>query len=928
MLTIFTNFFHLANPAAAAAADAASNFSPSPDPPASSGVLALSAPGKATTPPRVELYSKVYVGGKGANLLVLRRCGVNVPAFLLLPVAECERALLRAEERTGKTMRQWLAGQGGGHELREALLADALSEEAAAMVRAFVGGGSDRQRAFAVRSSANVEDGSDSAFAGQFETFLNVHTAESVAAAVRKCWASLLGEAVLPFYQRSAVARPLMAVVVMEQVDSAVAGVYFEANPVSGATSTHCVSAAPGQGEGVVSGKVPADEFWLSAKTGAVRRRIVAENKTQRVALAEVNDGTREEPLPAELRSGACLSDAQLAVLHGAVRKLARAYKSPQDVEFAFDKSGTLFVLQARPITTRCERMAWDPPDVGLWRLNAHCARPMSAVYAPIWCKGWGEGCLQNSQLTGSGFVAVDTCALNGFGYFCMRFPGPRKPPTAPPPKLLMRAILRLTGGKDTRRAKAFWHGEGEDAQGGGFVRFCRAFDDELKPQWIAKHRALQSEAVDRMTEAELADYARRCHAHLQAAWFAHVTYTLQQMLPAAHFTLTARQWTGCSPIEAFACLEGCSPVSEGLHGEFPAEIRALAQAAPARELLARGPSAAASPAQALAELLALAPEQGGDAARRIVRDNEFRLVEGYDPANGILKENPGLMLSALRSAVERVASVPAAAAGGWQEAAGAVRARVPAPRQAEFDALLAQTRGVMHLRDERAIYTDLWAGILHRAMLACASRVEKLRAAGKEHLVCWPGGGVGANPPGHLCLGLGRHAGGAAGGAGQRAGAGGAGQVGCAPRAPRVGVYPRRARTHRGRGRGDHPRALPQQVAGALHRHAARLRGPVCGPRGRGQGLGQQKNALRAGRGQGRGGGTGARGQERRGLRQGRQGGHHRHRVALLPDQPHPALRRGHRVRLWRHAQPCGRVRARGQHPLRHRRARGHRAH
>jgi len=675
--------------------------------PPSAGVLALAAPNDKMLPPTVELYPHAAVGGKGANLLVIRRCGASVPAFLILPVSECERALTRAEEKTGKSVKTFLATGQGGAELREAMLADALSEDVSAMVRSFVGSGGF---AFAVRSSANVEDGSDSAFAGQFRTLLNVRSVDSVCAAVKQCWASLLGDEVRGFYVKHNTTNPLMAVVVMQQVDSQVAGVYFEANPVTGATSTHVVSAAPGQGEGIVSGRVPTDEFWLSGKDGSVKRRIVADNKTSRVGLAEVADGTRDEPVPAELQAAPSLSDDQLRRLFEAVKRLRKAFKSPQDVEWCFDKHDRLFVLQSRPITTRCEALSWDAPDVGLWRLNAHVSKPMSAIYSPIWRQGWSEGCMYNAKMTGTGCTAVDACAINGFGYFCMRFPGPKKPPTAPPPKLLMRTILRLTGGKDTKAARAFWEGK-------SYLAFRDEFDNTLKPGWIAKHRALQAEVLAGMNNAQLADYLARCHDHMEAAWLAHVTYTLQQMQPAAYFVLKARQWTQCTALEATACLEGCSKVSEGLHGEFPAEVKTLSESAVARAILTR-PSSKAAETQAA--LLVLSPEAGGDAARRIVTDIECRLAEGYDPANMIVKESPELVVNALRVAIDH-----AAPRGPDDKAAAALRARVPEAQRAEFDQMLQEIRSVMHLRDERALYTDLWAaGILHRAMVACGERL------------------------------------------------------------------------------------------------------------------------------------------------------------------------------------------------------------
>jgi pyruvate,water dikinase len=53
------------------------------------------------------------------------------------------------------------------------------------------------------------------------------------------------------------------------------------------------------------------------------------------------------------------------------------------------------------------------------------------------------------------------------------------------------------------------------------------------------------------------------------------------------------------------------------------------------------------------------------------------------------------------------------------------VRAKVPAAHQAEFDELLGEARNNYRLRDERGIYSDVWAsGIMRRAALAAGRRV------------------------------------------------------------------------------------------------------------------------------------------------------------------------------------------------------------
>jgi pyruvate,water dikinase len=133
-------------------------------------------------------------------------------------------------------------------------------------------------------------------------------------------------------------------------VDAAVSGVLFTCNPVNGAPSTVAVNASWGLGQAVVSGEVTPDELRISKITGEVLHR--------RVGAKEVEYGTEgvREEVPAERRRVACLDDARLAELVELARGIERHFGCHQDVEWAIDREGTLFVLQSRPVTAAPKR--------------------------------------------------------------------------------------------------------------------------------------------------------------------------------------------------------------------------------------------------------------------------------------------------------------------------------------------------------------------------------------------------------------------------------------------------------------------------------------------------------------------------------------------------------------------------------------------
>ncbi|MBE1490387.1 PEP/pyruvate-binding domain-containing protein [Plantactinospora soyae] len=173
----------------------------------------------------------------------------------------------------------------------------------------------------AVRSSATAEDLPYASFAGQQDTLLGVDGPEELVDAVRRCWNSLHTERAVAYREANDIdhATVRMAVVVQRMVDPVVAGVMFTANPITGCRTEMVVDAAPGLGSAVVDGTVVADHYVL--------------------------DGDRYD-------ERGCLAPDRLAELWQVGQRLQDHFGSPQDVEWAIDHDGTLWLLQSRPITT------------------------------------------------------------------------------------------------------------------------------------------------------------------------------------------------------------------------------------------------------------------------------------------------------------------------------------------------------------------------------------------------------------------------------------------------------------------------------------------------------------------------------------------------------------------------------------------------
>src|SRR5829696_2646892 len=260
-------------------------------------------------------------GGKAANLGELVRAGLPVPGGFCVTTAAYD--LVAADAGLEPTLAA-LAGTppedtkrltGLAAEARSRLsnasVPDALAR---AISEAYGELGDGEPGPVAVRSSATAEDLPFASFAGQQDTYLNVVGVESVLDAVRRCWASLWTDRAVSYRATNGIDPHgvRLAVAVQSMVDSAVAGVLFTANPVTGKRRQAVIDASPGLGEAVVSGTVNPDHFVVDTATGKIVERRLGD---KRVAVrAAAGSGTERVEMAAS-EDEASLSDGQILAL-------------------------------------------------------------------------------------------------------------------------------------------------------------------------------------------------------------------------------------------------------------------------------------------------------------------------------------------------------------------------------------------------------------------------------------------------------------------------------------------------------------------------------------------------------------------------------------------------------------------------------------
>lgn len=224
----------------------------------------------------------------------------------------------------------------------------------------------------AVRSSATAEDLPEASFAGQQETYLNIHDEAELLHASSKCFASLFTDRAISYridhgFDHISIALSI-GVQKMIRADKACSGVIFTLDTESGFKDVIFITAAYGLGENIVQGTVNPDEFYVhkpTLKAGfkpLLKKRLGS--KSFRLIYAP-NGGaaTKNIEVPLSERRRFALTDnealelARYALVIEEYYSDKKGHWSPMDIEWAKDGfDGKLYIVQARPETIHSQK--------------------------------------------------------------------------------------------------------------------------------------------------------------------------------------------------------------------------------------------------------------------------------------------------------------------------------------------------------------------------------------------------------------------------------------------------------------------------------------------------------------------------------------------------------------------------------------------
>jgi pyruvate,water dikinase len=219
----------------------------------------------------------------------------------------------------------------------------------------------------AVRSSATAEDLPQASFAGQQETFLNVHGEAALLDACKRCYASLFTDRAISYRIAQGFDHLQVALSVgvqkMVRSDRGAAGVMFSIDTETGFDKVVLINAAWGLGENVVQGAVDPDEYQIfkplldqPGLVPIIEKRLGG--KAQKMIYTAVAERpVRNVPTSKAEREAFVLSEQDILQLARWAVDIERHYAKPMDMEWAKDGiTGDLFILQARPETVQAER--------------------------------------------------------------------------------------------------------------------------------------------------------------------------------------------------------------------------------------------------------------------------------------------------------------------------------------------------------------------------------------------------------------------------------------------------------------------------------------------------------------------------------------------------------------------------------------------
>lgn len=278
----------------------------------------------------IENFENHELGGKAHNLFVMRKNIINTPDLFCIDSIFLEQYLkdynVQIDEKIKTINYKDEKSLDEASFFFKSLVNDMeFDDEFKEQVVRYLEAKFGESHFFSVRSSSTVEDGVNSSFAGQFDTYLNV-SKEGIFDKIKQCLESLFSANVLKYcLDKNIKINDLkMSVIIQEMINADASGIVFTANP-RGLLNEMVIVVGAGTGNLVVEDKVPTTTYYYNTDD----KNYYLEKQEQSYVL-----------------------DRNIfQTLIQTINTIKHIFGEYLDIEFALF-SGSIYILQVRPITT------------------------------------------------------------------------------------------------------------------------------------------------------------------------------------------------------------------------------------------------------------------------------------------------------------------------------------------------------------------------------------------------------------------------------------------------------------------------------------------------------------------------------------------------------------------------------------------------
>lgn len=632
------------------------------------------------------------LGGKGKNLVFLEQNGVQVPPFEVIQTSVFLEALQKALNGGDLTTLASL-DQISLSKIRATILSQSVPTSCQDSIEKMIS--SHPRSTFAVRSSCVAEDSRTKAFAGQFETILNVNASrKDLEEAIKKCWACVFEPESWKLLQDNH-AKIEMAVVLMVQIDSQKSGVSFSQHPIK-PDQVILVEASFGQGKAVVDGLVIPDRWEVSFSSLTILAAHLG-HKTFQLRLGR-DGGLVENAVKA---SELCLTHDEVHQIANVTKSISQKRGYPTDIEWCIDGDGRLWILQARDITkvAALASKPWNAPGPGPWFYDScHYPKPQTKMFEYA-CSNFTRGFRRSSDITGSLIEQVNCTMINGVVFLQVQ---PRS----------ADKVEAAFGQNAEFFNKKLWQ------------RDWKTWIEKIVPERQAAHLQLKMIDPTCLSDSDLLSHWKVVASHYSESFFWHHIYDFSLFTVHGWFLHRGSILSGAAPESLLLLLQGASPTSRGVW--YP-EVAKMLRDGFAGDTQAKDFLQNAKGALGLEQLSKLPGDAGRCVRDWLLRFDHYVLAE-QDASGYTYRELPDLVLENFRAVVFSGSDDPVK-----DSSSSKVTMQLQALKDAikdedkrnEFQDILEEALMVGEWRDQRAIYNEVQSsGLVRFCLMEIGKRI------------------------------------------------------------------------------------------------------------------------------------------------------------------------------------------------------------